>query len=419
MYRRKLIDRHIPDDPSGAVFCHITVALCEGESSLTHKIDAGFGDYYRLQATEEWCDTTSFPGVPGTYSGMEECTGARSYSPVNPFNDQTAQFIIKEVVGKPSDYGCTGGVNCKFGFSELACNLPIGSDILMSKDPDHYGVQSTHLAYKPNFDRDPGNGPYTINYVGQGVALTELNPNGMSQLMKPFASDGNFSNIKEVNYLWANSYYSSAEWIYEKTTSNDLAQQFMQEGLKYGIRFNLMNAISREDRPEADIYGRADVDSIGKVFNLTNTTDQDPNIKWFVVGSKSYKKSIYPQITEWGFDMAPCPGAESKGYPYCGPNALYGQCEPGAAGLANRERSDLWDYYIALTPEPTSAPSSAPTEFCEDDPDFVYIYTNKNDESEVKGGCEFVAESRTKKRCQKVIDGEKVRKSCRVTCNDC
>jgi len=216
MYRRKLIDRHIPDDPSGAVFCHITVALCEGESSLTHKIDAGFGDYYRLQATEEWCDTTSFPGVPGTYSGMEECTGARSYSPVNPFNDQTAQFIIKEVVGKPSDYGCTGGVNCKFGFSELACNLPIGSDILMSKDPDHYGVQSTHLAYKPNFDRDPGNGPYTINYVGQGVALTELNPNGMSQLMKPFASDGNFSNIKEVNYLWANSYYSSAEWIYEK-----------------------------------------------------------------------------------------------------------------------------------------------------------------------------------------------------------
>merc|ERR1712003_123608 len=106
------------------------------------------------------------------------------------------------------------------------------------------------------------------------------------------------------------------------------------------------------DRPEADIYGRADVNSIGEVFNLTNTTDQDPNIKWFIVGSSSYKKSIYPLILEWGFDMQPCPKAESKGYPYCGPNALYNQLPPGD-DPNERERSDVFKFFEAQPTEPS------------------------------------------------------------------
>merc|ERR1719356_2017435 len=131
--------------------------------------------------------------------------------------------------------------------------------------------------------------------------------------------------------------------MWEPTNPTDLSRQMIREMGKYGIRFNLMHSISREQRPEAG-FPRTNVTVIGEAFNLTNTTDQDPNVKWFVVGSGSYKKSIYPQIVEWGFDMAPCPGAEKKGYPYCGTAALYGQSKPGS-DPNDRERSDIFKYY--------------------------------------------------------------------------
>merc|ERR1711933_696066 len=301
MYRRKLIHREIPDLPAEAgVFCHVIFELCPGESQLTHGMDSGFGDYYRIGAT-------------------------------------------KEVVGRGSDYDCTNGVDCEYGMTELACMAPIGSDFLLSKRPDQQGKQGTHMAYVPNFSREPGSGPYTVNVIGQGVALTELNILVQSELLNPFAEDGSFSTIKEVNYLWANSYWASSRWMWDKTASTDLSRVMNRKMAKYGIRFNLMHSISREERPEAE-WPRADVNVIGEAFKLTNTTNQDPNIKWFVVGSSSYKKSLYPQILEWGFDMAPCPGAEKKGYPYCGPNALYGQLPPGA-DPNERERSDIFKYY--------------------------------------------------------------------------
>ena len=40
------------------------------------------------------------------------------------------------------------------------------------------------------------------------------------------------------------------------------------EGLKYGIQFNLMHAISREERPEAEFWRRIDVDMIGEAFGI-------------------------------------------------------------------------------------------------------------------------------------------------------
>ena len=59
--------------------------------------------------------------------------------------------------------------------SELVCMAPIGTDFLMSTRTDQAGPSdSSHLAYVPNFSRNPGNGPYTINVIGQGVALTEV-----------------------------------------------------------------------------------------------------------------------------------------------------------------------------------------------------------------------------------------------------
>merc|ERR1712085_109877 len=181
------------------------------------------------------------------------------------------------------------------------------------------------------------------NVIGQGVALTELNVVAISELLQPFASDGSFSTVKEYNYLWTNSYWASSEWIWNTLDVEDLARDMALTMGKYGIRFNLMHAISREERPEAE-WPRTNVTVIGDAFELTNTTDQDPNIKWFVVGSGNYKKSMYPQIVEWGFDMQPCSATSTKGYPYCGTNSLYEWSDRGYKGLEDRERSELFKY---------------------------------------------------------------------------
>ena len=148
MYRRKIISSEKPQDSEEGVFCHVTLELCDGETSLTQGVDSGFGDYYRLGATAEWCDykgTDEF-----SYDGMSECESARSYSHVNPLNENTVQFIIKKETGDPVKYDCTEGVDCKFGMSELMCFAPVGSEILVSVNPDHAGVDtSTHYAYRP------------------------------------------------------------------------------------------------------------------------------------------------------------------------------------------------------------------------------------------------------------------------------
>mmetsp|Transcript_29606 Transcript_29606/g.33200 ORF Transcript_29606/g.33200 Transcript_29606/m.33200 type:complete len:206 (-) Transcript_29606:169-786(-) len=159
---------------------------------------------------------------------------------------------------------------------------------------------------------------------------------------------------------------SSAEWVFEESDSNDLARKFFQDMAMYGIRFNLMHAISREERPEAE-WPRTNVTVIGDAFKLTNTTEQDPNIKWFVVGSGNYKKSMYPQIVEWGFDMQPCSATSTKGYPYCGTNSLYEWSDRGYEGLEDRERSELFKYSAGDLATPSADANSA--DQIETDPD--------------------------------------------------
>ena len=206
---------------------------------------------------------------------------------------------------------------------------------------------------------EPGHGPYTINVIGQGVALTELNIGVISDLLNPINSDGSFSTIKTVNYLWANSWWDDAAWtFYNPTDSTDLARKMAREGLKYGIRFNLMHAISREERPEAEFFTRIDSDVIGEGFGIPDKdTDKDPNVKWsvpapkqfwhpvhrldslrFVVGSKKFKQDIYPQVLEWGYDMEPCSDAAAdKGYPYCGPLCGNQQVINGVSNLISTQ----------------------------------------------------------------------------------
>jgi len=320
-----------------------TFELCDGESSITQMVDAGNSDYYRIAATAELAN--DYKGTKEySYAGMNRPTGARSYSHVNPFNETNLQFIIKRVRSS-SEYDCTPGKDCLFGMSELVCEAPIGSDFLISKEVDigTSGVASSHEAMYSTIDESPGNGPYIINVIGQGVALTELNIVGMSELLNPFASDGSFSTVKEYNYLWANSYWSSAKWMFEKVAPPDLARTFTNQMGKYGIRLNLMHAISREERPEAE-WPRINTQVIGDAFKLTNTTNQNPNIKWLVVGSSSFKRSVYPQILEWGFDMYVLPDAGSKGYPYIGTNSLHMNV-PQGGDPSKRKKSPLFKYY--------------------------------------------------------------------------
>merc|ERR1712157_417195 len=282
---------------------------------------------YRLGATAELQDLKAKPDDPSyTYKGMKSPTGARSYSPVTPLNENTVQLTLKEVVGRGSDYDCTNGVDCEYGMTELACMAPIGSDFLLSKRPDHQGKQGTHMAYVPNFSREPGSGPYIVNVIGQGVALTELNILVLSELLEPFSSDGSFSTIQEVNYLWANSYWSNAEWVWEDTNSTDLSREMIRIMGSYGIRFNLMHSISREERPEAE-FPRINFDVIGAAFDLQVLPrgEQDPNVKWNVVGSSGFKNDVYAHIQGYGFDIDPCPRAYKGFYPICGPNSVYDQ----------------------------------------------------------------------------------------------
>lgn len=345
MYRRKLIARDIPaDGAESGTFCALTFELCPGESSITQNFDAGNSDYYRIAATAELAENWRGEG-DYKYSEMHKPTGARSYSPTNPANANNLQFILKMVRSDPVTNECTPGVDCQFGLTELACEAPIGSYFLLSKELDigESAVGSSHAPMYSTIDPTPGAGPYTINMIGQGVALTELNIVAMSDLLHPFASDGSFSTVKEINYLWANSYYSSSEWVWNKLDVDDLARQFKLTMGKYGIRFNLMHSISREDRPEAE-WPRVDVNVIGDAFKLTNTTKQDPNIKWIVVGSSGYKKAIYPQILEWGFDMHVLSYAGSKGYPYVGPNSLHMNV-PAGEDPNKRPRSELFQAY--------------------------------------------------------------------------
>jgi len=323
MYRRKLIEREMVQDDDEGVICYLMFELCPGESMITQGMDSGHGDYYRLGATEEWKD---YKGTKDyRYSSMGKPWQPRSYSPVTPLDSNTVQLMIKKDMGRyeGDDKDCTPGVDCQHGVSALACEIPVGSDFLLSVVPEHPRYEGANeYAYVPNFERTPGAGPYTINVVGQGIALTELNILAFSELLAPFASDGSFSTIKEVNYLWANSYWSNSKWAWQNLDAPDLARKLYLEMGKHGIRFNLMHAISREQRPEAE-FPRINFDVIGDAFNLKKG-EQDPNIKWDVVGSSGFKKDVYSHIQGYGFDLEPCPSAY-KGTPFCGPNAIYGQ----------------------------------------------------------------------------------------------
>jgi len=351
MYKRKLISRYTYGTPEEGIFCHVTFQLCPGENAVTQEIDHALGDHSRIRAYQQqdgssWCDAKSLGGIK--VDGMAKCDKTRSYSPVTPLNENTVQLMVREYRSNEQKNKCKYGENCKFGMSELVCHAPIGTEFLLAVSSTGGNGKKLH---KPNWSMKPGSGPYTINFIGQGVGLTEINPAVLSMLGSKTASGGKSpSPIKKINYLWTNSYWDNAAWLMgeepapakcetlassscSKIHSSDLAREMVRQAKSWGHRFELMHSISRENPRPDWAWPRVDAKVLGQAFGLTKTQKggQDPNVKWFVVGTGAFKKAMYALIEEWGFDLG------SKD----GPNFLY---QPlGATGLKDRPRSYLFE----------------------------------------------------------------------------
>jgi len=305
-----------------------------------------------LAPTREWWNYTGVPGGP-RYSGFKGVEGTRAYSPVGPMQNNTVELMVKVTTskyefdkdGNPRT-DCVAGESCQLGMSRLLYELPLGEDVLFTERPEQSlyvgdDCKVGYFANNINVKRGPLDGPYTINFIGQGIAPTEINVVALSELKSP--------QTKKVTILLADSYWSNVEWGWTKTPSNDLVRELFQQQGKYGAKLEFKYAISREDRPESTLgQGRIDIDRIKKAFNVTEkpTGTQDPNVKWLVVGNSGFKTTIYPMLLELGYDLRLAPDDEYGIY-YDGPNSLYTKLlEDDDPYL--RDKSPLYKYYEEL-----------------------------------------------------------------------
>mmetsp|Transcript_18620 Transcript_18620/g.18866 ORF Transcript_18620/g.18866 Transcript_18620/m.18866 type:complete len:87 (+) Transcript_18620:279-539(+) len=75
----------------------------------------------------------------------------------------------------------------------------------------------------------------------------------------------------------------------------DTVNSFNKKAIKYGAKLEFNYAISREDRPESSLgQGHISMDTIKQAFNVTKKPygQQDPNVKWLIVGSFSLQTKI-------------------------------------------------------------------------------------------------------------------------------
>jgi len=360
LWRRKLIAREfLQDDDEGRII-KVTFKLCKDENELQFPdhgygpsyIDVGLGDYFRLAPTREWWNYTGVPGGP-RYSGYRGVTGTRAYSPVGPMQNNTVELIVKSKTtkyelnkdGTPRT-DCVAGVSCQLGMSRLLYEIPLGSDVLFTERPEQslfVGPECRigYYANNINVKRGPEDGPYTINFIGQGIAPTEVSIVALSELKSP--------RTKKVTILLADSYWSNVEWGWTKTSSNDLLRELFQQQGMYGARLKFEYAISREDRPESNLeQGHIDTDRIKQAFNVTKKPygTQDPNVKWLVVGSSSFKTSMYPLLVELGYDLVLAPD-DQYGIYYDGQNSLYTKLLQNDDPYL-RDKSPLYKYYEEL-----------------------------------------------------------------------
>jgi len=387
MYERTLVSRDVLESDEEHQFegtiMKIVMSLCPGESQISERIDSGLGDYYRISPTNETiANYVRDEKLQFADSGYP--TYSRAYSPVTVLNNGFVEFMIKverpgvtlppqpcpfmdgkkdsdckyytaDAEGNPKSTGTTG-------LTYMLLTSKIGTTFLMTNKPEHgyWGVDRTgyprnegYYAHELNIVDDPNSkdfdGPYTLNFIGGGIALTELNVVALSELLSKYVKAG---TIERVNYLWSNSYYNLMSWVYNPSVGGDLATTFSRRLGSYGVQANVGLVFSREDRPESAFpKGRFTQTTIEEFFGVSKTEcgKQSKKIKWLVVGSSGFKKSTYGklncEIGGLGFDLVNATD-DQYGINKEGDNALYTYLARDA-NPADRKPSPVYTKYCS------------------------------------------------------------------------
>jgi len=341
-FYRKLIKRQFVENDIKGKIMRIIFELCPGETQITDEIDSGSGDYYRISPTNETIEDYKNQGFlfVGTYPNL-----SRAYSPVTILDKNYVELLIK--VEEPGECGCKekdSPFDCKYeccdgscdtGITYMLATVDIGTIFLMTKKPEHgywedrdQGYYSHEISVVDDPTSDDYCGPYTLNFIGGGIALTEINVVSLSELL-----DKNV--VEKVNYLWSNQYHNNLEWVYDLYPNNggydenDLATTFTRQQGKYGSRVSVGLVYTQEERDESPYpKGRINSDIIQDFFGVTKRScgEQPKNILWLVVGSSGFKRAMYELLdcseNGLGFDLTPAPD-DGYGINKVGDNSMY------------------------------------------------------------------------------------------------
>lgn len=341
-FGRKLTDRQFVEDDVEGQIMRIIFDLCPDESQITEEMDSGSGDYYRIAPTNETIANYKEKGFnfAGTYPNL-----SRAYSPVTILNKNYAELLIK--VEKPGECGCKEldppreckyeccGGTCDTGITYMLATAPIGTVFLMTRKVEHgywadrdQGYYAHEISVVEDPDSDAYEGPYTLNFIGGGIALTEILVVSLSELLDSEV-------VEKVNYLWSSQYYNNLKWVYDLHpknqgyTSNDLATTFTRQLGKYGSRASIEYVFTQEERDESPYpRGRINTDIIKDYFGVSEAPcgEQPKNILWLVVGSSGFKRAMYEMLDcsegGLGFDLTPAPD-DGYGINKVGANSMY------------------------------------------------------------------------------------------------
>ena len=214
------------------------------------------------------------------------------------------KYITPDADENPSNIGTTG-------LTYMLLTSKIGTTFLMTNKPENgfwEDRQEGYYAHNLNIVDDPKSekfeGPYILNFIGAGIAITEINVLILSELLQTGV-------IEKINFLWTNRFYNLASWVYDPSVpGGDLATTFSRQLGKYGSQVDLGLVFSREERIESPYpKGRFNQATIEDFFNVTKKEcgTQSKKIKWLVVGDSGFKKAIYPLLDcdtgGLGFDL--------------------------------------------------------------------------------------------------------------------
>mmetsp|Transcript_35537 Transcript_35537/g.99844 ORF Transcript_35537/g.99844 Transcript_35537/m.99844 type:complete len:373 (-) Transcript_35537:148-1266(-) len=301
-FRRKLVRREFLMRD----LMKLTFELPEGVSLKSLGVDAGLGDFLRMR-----------PHAEEHKQLVENPAGGRAYSPVSPPEAQGEFGLIVKAYG-PDDRAV--------GVSSLLRRVPIGTEMLVTSHTEHVFWKERNRGYYCN-DRSitPGSeGQYHLGLIAFGIGITEVAPVAMSELLDP--------RVQKVTILWANKYWSDADWVWRGVgTADDLVHKFFAEQGRHGARLEVKHILSREERPEACFHGRITADVLRRAF-LDGDIPRS-NLKFLAVGTAAMIDSAYEQLGELGLDVV-------KEEHWTGRNLLYQKCS-GASACADRALSPL------------------------------------------------------------------------------